>query len=42
MSGFRLAGLLRVRLLPFLLVVTVAKGGRYVVLAAIVLGIVRW
>ena len=36
------AGLLRVRLIPFLLVVTVAKGGRYVVLAAIVLGIVRW
>ena len=36
------AGLLRVRLIPFLLVVTLAKGGRYVVLAAIVLGIVRW
>ena len=36
------AGLLRVRLIPFLLVVTVAKGGRYAVLAAIVLGIVRW
>ena len=36
------AGLLRVRLLPFLLVVTVAKGGRYALLAAIVLGIVRW
>ena len=36
------AGLLRVRLIPFLLVVTVAKGGRYAVLAAIVLGVVRW
>lgn len=36
------AGLLRVRLLPFLLVVTIAKGARYAVLAAIVLGIVRW
>ena len=36
------AGLLRVRLLPFLLIVTVAKGARYAVLAALVLGIVRW
>ena len=36
------AGLLRVRLLPFLLIVTVAKGARYVVLAAIVLGVVQW
>ena len=36
------AGLLRVRLLPFLLVVTVAKGARYAVLAALVLGIMRW
>ena len=35
------AGLLRVRLIPFLLVVTIAKGGRYLVLAAIVPGIVR-
>ena len=36
------AGLLRVRLLPFLLIVTIAKGARYAVLAALVLGIVRW
>ena len=36
------AGLLRVRLIPFLLIVTVAKGGRYAVLAAIVLGVVGW
>ena len=36
------AGLLRVRLLPFLLIVTVAKGARYAVLAGIVLGVVRW
>lgn len=36
------AGLLRVRLLPFLVIVTIAKGGRYAILAAIVLGILRW
>jgi membrane protein YqaA with SNARE-associated domain len=36
------AGLLRVRPLPFLVIVTIAKGARYAVLAAIVLGVVRW
>lgn len=36
------AGLLRVRLLPFLLIVTIAKGARYAVLAAVALGVVRW
>lgn len=35
------AGLLRVRLLPFLLIVTIAKAARYAVLAALVLGITR-
>ena len=32
------AGVLRIRLLPFLIVVSIAKGGRYLVLAAAVLG----
>ena len=32
------AGVLRMRLFPFLLIVTVAKAGRYVVLAAAVIG----
>lgn len=36
------AGLLRVRFLSFLLVVTLAKGGRYAALASIVLGIPQW
>lgn len=36
------AGLMRVRLLPFLLLVTIAKGARYLLLAGIVLGTVRW
>ena len=36
------AGLLRVRPLPLLVIVTIAKGARYAVLAAIVLGVVRW
>ena len=33
------AGVLKMRFLPFLLIVTLAKGGRYLVLALIVMGI---
>ena len=32
-----MAGVMRVRLMPFLILVTLAKGGRYLVLAALVL-----
>ena len=35
------AGLLKMRLMPFLLIVTLAKAGRYIILALVVLGIVQ-